>query len=546
MTTDLLALPFDQYQRYKLVADVLRDVREPGERLTILDVGGRTALLRAFLPDDRVELVDVDPSDAKGLVLGDGSRLPFRSKSFDAVCAFDTLEHVPVPLRDAFVRSCARVAKRWVVLAGPYQAPAVEDAEKLLQSFLRDKLGIEHRYLEEHRHHGLPDRAQTEALLAEAGARVASVGHGGIERWLALMCAAMYLDHEAALRPLAARIFRFYNGLLHDSDRAEPVYRHAIVAGFDAARLPRFDAQRPPPAAPSGVLERFREVLAELVSFDRARDAWRDERAKLWNVVATLEKDLEGHRGSLAHARAVEVESKSVIAALERDLAAHKDTLAEAMRELADERRAAAETRRVLELDLAEHKRVAAELRRAHELELAARGREIEELSSRLEHETGAAQARIVSLEADLAGHRATIETLHADASAKDAALREVSVALERERANAAALARDLDAQRALAQTLREAGAALEADLAGHRAVVAELRGELGLLRPEHERVCSELHQARVGLGASRAEIDRAAELLRSYDAQVAELRRHLRSRVKSLRRALGPKRPTP
>jgi hypothetical protein len=87
---DVLALPFDQYQRYRLVSDLVNEVRGKNERFSVLDVGGRTGLLRAFLPKDDVALVDLEPSDVPGLVLGDGSRLPYRDHAFDIVATFDT------------------------------------------------------------------------------------------------------------------------------------------------------------------------------------------------------------------------------------------------------------------------------------------------------------------------------------------------------------------------------------------------------------------------------------------------------------------------
>jgi hypothetical protein len=152
---------FDVYQRYRLVADVLgrlrRTLAPSSRRLRVLDVGGRTAVLRDFDRTDDVALVDVEPLEgAVGLVVGDGTRLPFQDGAFDAVCAFDTLEHVAPELRDAFVDECARVARSWVVLAGPYEAPEVVAAERALQRFLKEKLAFEQRYLEEHRRHGLP------------------------------------------------------------------------------------------------------------------------------------------------------------------------------------------------------------------------------------------------------------------------------------------------------------------------------------------------------------------------------------------------------
>src|SRR5262249_20582325 len=152
------------------------------------------------LPGDRVDLVDLETSGEKGLVLGDGSRLPFSNASYDVVTAFDTLEHVPPDRREAFVAECRRVAVRYVAIVGPYRDPAVEEAERLLQRFLKDKLGVEHRYLEEHRRHGLPDRARVEAQLSTSGAATRSFGHGNLERWLALLCLSMYLDYNHELR----------------------------------------------------------------------------------------------------------------------------------------------------------------------------------------------------------------------------------------------------------------------------------------------------------------------------------------------------------
>src|SRR6185295_14467072 len=102
----------------------------------------------------------------------------------------------------------------------------VDEAERLVQVFLKEKLKVEHRYLEEHRHHGLPERERVESLLAGSGAAVRSFGHGNLERWLALICLTLYMDYTDELRVVAARFFRFYNKTLYASDHAEPVYRH--------------------------------------------------------------------------------------------------------------------------------------------------------------------------------------------------------------------------------------------------------------------------------------------------------------------------------
>ena len=290
MNPDVVGLPFDQYQRYRLVSDLLRQLRGDGPPLRVLDVGGRTAVLRQFLDEARIDLVDVEASASPGLVLGDGSRLPFQDASFDAVCAFDTLEHVPVPLREAFISEVRRVSRRWVILAGPYRHPRVEEAEALLQRFLEQKLGERHRYLDEHLHNGLPDRAATERQLAASDARVVSIPHGNLDRWLVLQCLAMYMDYDPALRPIARDFQRFYNESLYASDHAEPVYRHVVVAAIGDARLPSVEDLLDAPAAPAGALRTTFEMLGELVHFDRERTWWLSVRGELERVIASYKE----------------------------------------------------------------------------------------------------------------------------------------------------------------------------------------------------------------------------------------------------------------
>lgn len=305
---DVLSLPFDQYQRYRLVSDLLNEVRPRGKSYKVLDVGGRTGLLAAFLPADRVFMVDTEASDVAGLVLGSGANLPYQDKSLDVIAAFDTLEHVPPPARAAFLTECARVAKHYVVLAGPYQSPEVEEAERILQQFLKDKLGVEHRYLEEHRHFGLPTKDDVERHFQALSAQVVSIGHGNLERWLALMCMSLYMDYTPQLASIAARFYRFYNQNLYVSDHGEPVYRHAIVAVFGGAPVPTAAHLLGAPVAPPGAMARLNELAFELVAFNRVLEAMRREvneyKADLAghkDTIESLRADLEGHRQTVAN-----------------------------------------------------------------------------------------------------------------------------------------------------------------------------------------------------------------------------------------------------
>jgi hypothetical protein len=551
-SSDPLALPFDQYQRYRLVSDLLGELRATTVRRTplrVLDVGGRTGLLRRFL-DDPVTLVDLEPAAEPGLVLGDGGALPFADASFDVVAAFDTLEHVPPSARSAFVSECRRVARSWVVLAGPYHSERVAEAEELLKAFLREKLGVEHRYLDEHRAHGLPDRARVTAELEALGGRVASFGHANMDRWLVAMCLSLYLDEDPALRPLAAAFHRFYNASLYASDHAEPVYRHAVVAAFGGAALPRSAVLAEPPRAPSGTLHGLRELVLELVGFDRERGEWRAERARLRRVAADLERDLAGHRASLTQARERVRELSLVEQTLAVDLAGHRDALAEAREELAAraealgqsslelerERRLGEESRQALVRDLAEHRAVLASqggelalLRAAHE-----------ELIADAARERGEAAAVRAELERRLAEHRASLEGRERELAEH----REVLAAREREQAELRRGLTELEAalasERAQGEQVR---AALQADLEGHRGALAELRGLAQARGAEIERLAAEIEARGNELGRVNQALERADEQRRELAAEVERRGALLRSRWESLKRAIGPRR---
>lgn len=504
---DVLELPFDQYQRYRLVADLIERVRPKSRRLSILDVGGRTALLRRFLPEDMIELVDLEPSDAEGLVLGSGSALPLRDQSVDVVCAFDTLEHVPRDQRRAFVSECARVAGRHVILAGPYGAPEVDQAEELLVAFLRDKLGSSHRYLNEHRQHGLPLREEVEAWLAEQG-QVLAVGHASLARWLPLMCLELWLDHEPLLRDVARRFYRFYNSLLYASDHAAPVYRHAVVLAKGRARLPRVDDLFPSATAPEGSQEVLLGFAADVLAFDGQKGVLEPELSRLHKVVRSLEKDLAGHVARLSDTGA--------------DLAAHKQTLKAERKERAQEQREVEKTIHLLRRDLAEQQEKAAALaadlsgHRAAlaEVEVDLAGHKQE--SSIQREEIAGLRQILAAQETDLAGHRQSLEDLGREKQAIQKDL--LAVADEAEQGKA-----ELESLRHRTLALEAERAALKEDTKGHAQVSEELARELGALTRTLELVAEEREDLRAKLEAERHAGADARQRLAAAEATLAE-----------------------
>lgn len=511
---DVRDLPFDQFQRYELVRALLESVRVDGQRLRILDVGGRTALLREFLPSDQIELVDVVPSAVEGLVLGSGAELPFQDGAFDAVCAFDTLEHVPPALRDDFVRECARVAGRYVILAGPYDSPRVAEAEEALLDFLRARLDWEHQYLLEHRENGLPSMPAALQIFEEAGARTATVGHGELGRWLALMCVELYIEHETLLKDFAPQLYRFYNEYLFPSDHGGEVYRHAVIAAFGDAPMPSAEAVlRTTPAPLNGADRALADAGQELLRYDSLRDTYLPEMERLHGVVASLEKDLEGHRR--------EAED------LASDLAGHSETVAALREEAATGRRDAEVERKAFEAERAEvqevlahkderlgaltadldgHRQKLAELERLRTLELAeleARGQRLEEVNQELTAQNEIVRRAHEQLEETVQRIEAFVDQ---EARARgavrlaDDCAETLSQRLERAKGRDLTLeeeieiiigARDLrlaerNQAREEAAQARDAIEALERDL-------AEANGERAMLREESERLWNRL-----------------------------------------------------
>jgi hypothetical protein len=526
----LLSLPFDQYQRYRLVADILEEVRRDGAQMTVLDVGGRTALLRLFLPDDHVYIVDLEPSSEQGLVLGDGSALPFADASVDAVVTFDTLEHVPPSRREAFVAECSRVARRWVVIAGPYATEGVVEAEQLLESFLREKLGIEHRYLAEHHRNGLPDLPATETALMAAGGEVRTVGHANLERWLPLMCLSMYIDRDAPLRAIGSRFFNFYNQALYRSDHSKPVYRHAVIGALAGAPLPADDVLPEVPVAPPGALEPVSHLIRELLAFDLERDAVKVEWTRLKEVNRGLHLDLEGHQDTLKHVESIREEQTGVIEELRLESAALRSEEEELEAEMEREREESTEVITTLETDLLEHRTslsVLEEDLEGHRKELLSGKEREEEISAELERLRDLLTSERVqfekvheTLEEDLEGHR-----------------KELLSGQEREEEVSAELERFRDLLTAERVQFEKVHETLEEDLQGHREQARADRLREEELVAEIAQLMELLQNERAGFEKVRGNLEQE---LTHLLGTVSQLRGEVESRGEELEELRG------
>jgi GT2 family glycosyltransferase len=241
VSKEALGAPFDAYERHRLTAQLVDHIFPNKRRpVSILDVGGHSSLLKQFLPDARIVVADVEPpppfayregiafvSDA--YVQASGSGLPFKDGCFDLVAAHDTLEHVPGPLREDFIRELLRASRGYVVLNGPIYRAETEKAEHRLERFWRVGLGVENPALMEHIENQLPRRELIEGVLRTADLPFVVIPNGNLLLWLAMMAMKFYFEVLPEGTSVHEAVDRSFNSLLADRDFEGVCYREAFV-----------------------------------------------------------------------------------------------------------------------------------------------------------------------------------------------------------------------------------------------------------------------------------------------------------------------------
>ncbi|HYF64103.1 MAG TPA: methyltransferase domain-containing protein [Herpetosiphonaceae bacterium] len=375
---DLLRMPFDQFGRYQIIAEVANGLRSRlgVPQLRILDVGGyqvderfgERLPLTVFLPEDSIAALDTIPSDLPNYYQGDGTAMPFEDAAFDLVVTADTLEHIPAALRQKFVAELTRVSRYGVALVAPFFSPETELAEIVLDRYFMAELRYKHPFLQEHRDFGLPRVDQTAAWFAEQGCVTADFPSGYVHSWLEMMVLRSLLWRLTGDDALVGTLEEYYNRVLFPVERREPAYRHLIVAAppsqpalVEAANAVIAPTVQPPVAPPSAHEQFLQQFLLQLMPMGLLDRMRRDDEATVthwqgqshtWHVeanrVEVARKELEArlheaHReidrltaqiqaGDQAthhwqsEANRVEVERQ----ALEREVAGLKQKLAQA------------------------------------------------------------------------------------------------------------------------------------------------------------------------------------------------------------------------
>ncbi|MBI2120117.1 MAG: methyltransferase domain-containing protein [Parcubacteria group bacterium] len=106
--------------------EILQDIKAK----KVLEIGPGNGLVTYILRDRGVQVttVDIDP-DLKPDVVASVSKLPLADNTFDAVCAFEVLEHIPFEHFVKNLKEMSRISKKHVVISLP-------DRRRILLHFL--------------------------------------------------------------------------------------------------------------------------------------------------------------------------------------------------------------------------------------------------------------------------------------------------------------------------------------------------------------------------------------------------------------------------
>jgi chromosome segregation ATPase len=522
---ELASLPFDLYQRHRLAQEVVDRVRGRRKRLTILDVGGAPGHLKKFLPRDRIIVLDREAGGGEGIELvGDGRQLPFADRAVDVVVSLDTLEHLSGRQRPGLLRELARVSDDAVLISAPFGGPQTEEAESILQGFLRHRLKMEHRFLDEHAQHGLPEREAVERALSRHLGPVVALPNGCLDRWLMLMALSFYLDVDPSLTDLKRQVSAYFNRNYYRSDNAEPAYRYLLVA-------------RRPPAKPlitEGLLaetgrRRVRidfspiNALIEVTGLDLLKEAYKS--------IETLQERLSDKDQNAVRLQADKEQRQRVIDGMQTEMQRRHERVQELQAVQAE-----------LQETLQERSRRLVDLSRALERRDDDLGRlvaEKEELEARLAGVGSTPEAeelntRVSELAEELREIRATQnllasqrELLTQQVKDRDTRIVEMEGQLQREQASMERLRDQMD------RVVRHGGN-LETILERkekHLGALTEHAGNLQKLL-ERQRTPAEEAQAARELNEARARLGQLEELLQESRGEGERLARELAART--------------
>ncbi len=233
----LRSLPFDQYSRQELVKQLIDACFRPTVRgfkksLKVIDVGGHKGHTRDFLTKDAVTVLDVYDEVYSGYIKGDGTNTSFKDEAFDLSVSFDTLEHIPSELRNAFIKEGVRISKYGFIITAPFDTGtgSVRHAEEAANRVYNRVKNEDHPWLKEHLEYGTPTLQEIESCVSDEGWYLAKIPTNNLYLWLltqGLMFNAAIFESDTKE---VVDVSRYYNSHLASLEAVPgAAYRYIVV-----------------------------------------------------------------------------------------------------------------------------------------------------------------------------------------------------------------------------------------------------------------------------------------------------------------------------
>jgi len=233
ISDDTLLISFDQYQRYKIVSDIINQYRQGQEKLKILEVGASfEENIIKFLPDDEVFFLDIkyppEYKNKKKYIVGDITQIDLQEK-YDFVISIDTYEHIPPSLREEYIYKVLSLSEKATIIAAPFNTKGVAECEISLNETYKQSHENEYKWLQEHIKYGLPSLSITIEMIKESGFQYKIFPNGYLPRWFENINLYLLTEGRSEFSKILTNFWKYYNENFYEYDNKQPAYRQVIL-----------------------------------------------------------------------------------------------------------------------------------------------------------------------------------------------------------------------------------------------------------------------------------------------------------------------------